>query len=965
MFLLGFAILLNMALPSLTGRVVDASRRPVSHAEVRVTTADGRVYESTTNDRGVFRFEVSGRFQIEISHPGFRSIQSNLITLRDGDYQTEINLLPGDSETMDPVDLKTQEQQTAEDRADPNAREALPKSDRLFGLRGGVNVTKIGEGSTQQWLATKGNVFTSSSTATTVTANTDFSADLGDSTTADDALPTGEDVFHGNLHHFMRNDALNARNYFDPPNAPIPPFEYNFFGGDAGGKVRNGTYLYAQYWGLRIGQSITRTAVVPHPAWLEGNFSDVPQQLIDPDTGFPFPGNQIPKERFNATGLSLARLYPAPNAPDLPVQNYRGVAKLTTAADSFGFRVDHRVSVSDEAFIEYQFSRDTTDDPFNLLSGITNLPFYGVRDALQTHSIRINNSHVFATGLIQETRFSFAYLKQPRTILSQTALPAVMFTGLSSLGHAPNLPQERRNRSIEVLNNWMWQHKNSSTKAGVEFRYFPLHASMDLYSRGQFQFTSAVFTGQQFANLLLGYPTNALRIDGNSARDFRTWTLSFYAQHERIVRNGLSVNWGVRYDYQSPFTEDHGLAANFDPSTDTMVRLGQGEFRHDLYQPDLNNWAPRLGLTWQPANNTVFRAGYGIFYDTLSAGDSLFLLGLNPPFVKFDLHNNPPNVPIFTIDTAFASRLETPHPSVFSTSSQVPNPYVQQWNLSLERALPWDLVLDLGYYGQKGTRLRRQVNINQPAPGPLDTLEERRPFANFGNIFQFETSASSIGHAAEVRINRRFRNSIAFDVDYRFSRLIDDATLISVLPQDSHNLHAERGLADFQMKHRLTFDFAASLPSVRWVKGWQLHGVGVRQSGTPLSAFLDADVAGTGSPIVNRPDLVHNPNIDNPTPSPFFDKTAFQTPAPGHFGNSGRNVIIGPGTWNLDLALSRILRLSDAMKLQFRGDAYNVLNHPNFIAPPSIQNFADQPDFGAVLVARSPRILQFGLKFLW
>jgi hypothetical protein len=167
------------------------------------------------------------------------------------------------------------------------------------------------------------------------------------------------------------------------------------------------------------------------------------------------------------------------------------------------------------------------------------------------------------------------------------------------------------------------------------------------------------------------------------------------------------------------------------------------------------------------------------------------------------------------------------------------------------------------------------------------------------------------------------------------------------------------------MKHRLVFSGTYNLPSLRLTRGWQLQAMGTLQSGTPLSAIIGSDVSGTGSPIVNRPDLVADPNISNPTADRYFDPLAFRIPEAGSFGNSGRNVIIGPGIWNVDAALSRTLRISDSTRAQFRADFYNVLNHPNLVAPPSMQNFADSPEFGALFVARSPRILQFGLKFLW
>jgi hypothetical protein len=167
------------------------------------------------------------------------------------------------------------------------------------------------------------------------------------------------------------------------------------------------------------------------------------------------------------------------------------------------------------------------------------------------------------------------------------------------------------------------------------------------------------------------------------------------------------------------------------------------------------------------------------------------------------------------------------------------------------------------------------------------------------------------------------------------------------------------------MKHRLVTSATYNLPSISVLRGWQLQAIGTFQSGMPLSALVGTDNAGTGSPIVNRPDLVGDPNIDDPTSARFFNTAAFAIPPSGRFGTSGRNVIIGPGGQNVDAALIRTIRMSDFTRMQLRADFYNLLNHPNLVAPPSTQNFADSSDFGALFVARSPRILQFGLKFLW
>jgi hypothetical protein len=262
--------------------------------------------------------------------------------------------------------------------------------------------------------------------------------------------------------------------------------------------------------------------------------------------------------------------------------------------------------------------------------------------------------------------------------------------------------------------------------------------------------------------------------------------------------------------------------------------------------------------------------------------------------------------------------------------------------------------------------------LNQPAAGDAVTLEDRRPFPDFRNIFQFETSASSSSHALDLGAVVRSFHGLTLAAGYRFARSIDDATLISVLPQNSHDLDSERGLSDFDVRHRLTLDGSYTLPTPAWLSAvpyvngdWRIQWTGLMQSGMPLSAILGTDVSGTGSPIVNRPDLIGDPRVEDPTPERFFNTDAFGIPEFGRFGTSGRNVIPGPGLVNVDVALLRDFRLSERIRGQFRIDAYNVFNRPNFIAPPTMQNFVDSPDFGALFVARSPRVMQLGMQIYW
>ena len=507
------------------GTVIDESGSPVAQAEVRLTFGGGRTMISTTGDTGAFSLEISGRFELEVSRAGFRTVRTTTLTLASGAaYGIDIVLLSGDPADVELVELLLEDPVQFGDGTGPSVREDLPRSDRLFGLRGGLNVSGIAEGSSQQWIAASGSVFASSASASALIDSSDFSAEFSTNVGIDDSLPTGGPGFNGNVYYFHRNDALNARNFFDAPDQPIPPFKYHFFGAQTGGQLREGTFAFARYWGLRVRQSITRVATVPNPAWVRGDFSSLTGPILDPETGFPFPGNIIPSDRLSPKGVDLAALFPEPNSPGSDIQNFRSVAKLNTVADAFGVRIDHRTTVADETSIEYQYSRDTTDDPFNLVTGITNLPGFGVRDALDTQTLSLSNTHVFSTRLLHQIGFSFGHLRQPRTIQAAVGTPAVIITEFSNVGHATNIPQERKNRTYELSNDVSWLHGSRNTKFGGSIRYFSFDAFMDLLSRGQFQFSGGSFSNNALANLLLGLPANALRIQGDTGRKFGTWT---------------------------------------------------------------------------------------------------------------------------------------------------------------------------------------------------------------------------------------------------------------------------------------------------------------------------------------------------------------------------------------------------------------------------------------------------------
>ena len=246
---------------TLTGFVTDVAGVPLGDSRVRLFLDDGRILEYPTGSNGEFTLEIAGSFEIEIGHAGYRSVRTVPATLAPGGtYQVEFPLLEGDPVDFETVELLLEDSLPFARAPGPGFREDLPRSDRLFGLRGGINVSGIAEGSSQQWIAASGNVFASSPSASVLIESLDFSADYGPYAGVDDSLPPGGTRFNGDLYYFHRNDAVNARNYFDRPDEPIPPFKYHFFGAEAGGALRDETFGFIRYWGLRMRQSVTRAA---------------------------------------------------------------------------------------------------------------------------------------------------------------------------------------------------------------------------------------------------------------------------------------------------------------------------------------------------------------------------------------------------------------------------------------------------------------------------------------------------------------------------------------------------------------------------------------------------------------------------------------------------------------------------------------------------------------------------------
>jgi len=491
--------------------------------------------------------------------------------------------------------------------------------------------------------------------------------------------------------------------------------------------------------------------------------------------------------------------------------------------------------------------------------------------------------------------------------------------------------------------------------------------------------------------LLLGFPllTSVARVD--NPQHLRTNSYNFFLNDSFRVRPRLTINAGLRYEYNSPPTDTEDRANVYDTFSRSLVQVGTNGVPRGGFEPDRNNFAPRLGLAWTIGEDeaTVLRAGYGVYYDQspLAPGEALYF---NSPYFDNNIFFSLPGLPL-TLSNPFPSFFPFPLPdSALAIQRDLRTAYMQHWNLNVQRQFGRNSVLEVGYVGSKGTKLLTARDINQPAPSvlPPGLPFVPRPDPRFDDIDLLESRANSNYHSLQARFQQRLSRGLATLVSYTWSKSIDDASSFFTsagdpnFPQNSNDARAERGRSNFDVRHRLSASYSYDLPFGKgrahladdgWVStllsGWQTFGIVTLQTGRPFTVALlsEIDNSGTGRSILgfganDRPNVVGDPRIGNRSPGQWFNQSAFAFPAPGTFGNAGRNILEGPGYANVNASLVKNTAISEQFNLQFRAEVFNLFNHPNFNLP---DNFLGSPTFGQILSARDPRHIQFGVKLLF
>lgn len=618
----------------------------------------------------------------------------------------------------------------------------------------------------------------------------------------------------------------------------------------------------------------------------------------------------------------------------------------------------------------YAFQRDVRNEPN--LQGNTIPGFVDDRSG-RRQIFTLNETHIFGSQLVNEARFGFnrIFVKLiPSTQLNpadiginnginqRIGLPELRIGGGGlNFGGPAIIPSVRGDTTFVVSNSLSYLRGRHSMKVGGEFRRF-LSNSVQL-DPGTFVFPT-------IASFIAGNATSFSITLGDRAASISQGALSFFAQHSVQWNSNLMFELGFRYEWNMSPTERYDRFIVFDPTSVSLLRVGA-----DLNQPyktNAQNLEPRVGFAWDPFRDgrTSLRAGYAIQVEQPVA-NAVTSTAANPPLATpltvtgtIRLDN--------AINLARAAGL-----SPVSVDHNLENTYVQTWNLNLQRELIADLAVMIGYFGSKGTHLRLSRNINQPDGGlrpfpRLSTSSPILPGATLGNITQVEGSGNSSYNAFWATATERFSRGLQFNASYTWSKSIDYNSLTSpptiVTVQDSYNLRNDRGLSDFDARHRMVLSGICELPLTgnKFLSGWQLATILQLQTGNPVN-LVTANNTVNGVANTLRPDVIGSVAAIGSVEQ-WFHPTAFI--AVSRFGNLGRNVIIGPGFNNVDFSIVKNTKLREGINLQFRTEIFDVFNHANFGQPGRVVGSAT---FARIINTRFPtgdsgssRQVQFALK---
>ncbi len=1029
---------------SMVGNVRDVSGAVIPQAEVSAQNMETSFTRSTMSDEtGAYLITnlPVGTYMVTVQKQGFSKVVEKGITLEvDQNARVDVALTVGDvtqsvTVTAESTGVETRSAATGElvDRTriqelPLNGRNAMALAQVAPGVisvtaptivsqsRSGPTITVAGGRNTQNEFRIDGisNKNLTQNTALNfpspdalqefVIMTGNYSAEFGRNSggVIMGVTRAGGNDFHASLWEYLRNTDLNARNFFSTSKPSLVQNQYGFTAG--GHIIRNKLFYFGSFQGTQIRQSqLLATARPPTALERAGDFSQSTTKPNDPLTGQPFPNAVIPSTRFDVTSIAVMNKYmPPANTVD---GRWVDLNPEPSTNNQYLGRVDYILSSKNTA--DFRYFRDNSDLKFQT-GGIA--PYAPNDQSLQVGNWAFHDTHTFSPTLLNELRLGVsrdnslvgvtdhAQLSDfgavfPGVITPQ--MPNINVSGYYSLG-TTDIFSEHEN-VYQIGDNLRWFRGKHSVSVGGEWERTEELNRGSSGNEGSFTF-SGYASGNTWADYLLGKPSTMTQASPYE-RLVKGWDWYAFVEDDIRLTPRLTVNLGLRYQFFEPYhavysrtnTYKAGQQSTVNPNAPLgMVFPGDAGVLPGLVPADKNNFAPRVGLAWDPLGNgrLSIRAAYGLFYEDMRS-DIWTYPAVNQPFVISDTVPAP-----FSFNNPFRGTVD-PFPYVYSPATAkfsfpmslftVPgptlnSPYVHDLNFTVEKALPKNMVVKAGYVGKLEHNLLQMLQENPavyiPGQSTLANTNNRRILlpGTYASFRQIATNSNASYQSLEASLSRRFSHGLTFLGAYTFGKLLDyySAQNLGQTPQNPYNERLDRSRSDEDRNHVFAGSFVYDIPFLRdgksWMSkglgGWSLSGLVTAATGLPVYVISGQDNSLTGVGF-DRPNLVGNPILSHANTAAliheFFNTAAFSANQPGQYGTAGRNLFSGPGTFNTNLSLVKSFRIGERLgALQFRAEFFNAFNNVNFGQPDG--NFVDKT-FGQISTAADPRVIQFALRY--
>ncbi len=1100
----------------ITGTVTDSSAAAINGATVTITnTATNQVRRLTTNEAGNYTlpYLVPGPYTVQAGAPNFKSAIQKDIDLQVGAVKrVDLSLQLG--AVTESIEVTSASSQIASENAaigtviETKRIAELPLNGRdylqlvkispnvTFGMGASAEAAvRVGGDRAAESIAVAGQRIEFNYYTLDGVSNVDTTYNLFEVRPSIDALQEfkvltgvfsaqygratsqvsvttkpGSNEFHGTAFEFLRNSALDARNW-NQTGSLKNPFRRNQYGFTLGGRlIRDKLFFMSNFESLRDRKTTQQLANVATTRMRAGDFGAV-RTIFDPasrtfTTGAsgnqlavsatPFPNNVIPVTRFSPVALNLLQYYPTQTVPgDVIPNNFVRQVPAPTSWDQFTQRIDYNQNANSSWFGRFSWG----DEFVRQLS-----VFPDQQGTIQTRTIQtvLSNTRILSPRIVNEARFGYSqFINDDLTYFSGTldatgklgigglspelpimwGVPSIGFTqGLTGFGDPVQEPTSVHNHTFQGVDNVSIIHGTHTIQFGGEIRRDRFNEIGDAFVRGSFSFAptatsnpaAATTTGYDFADFMLGQINTAIQSSGRAQAQLRSTSTSLYVEDAWKIRPRLTMTLGLRHEYYQPWHDKYRGWMNaqmFDPGvgpngllpntkTPILTRPGSGDFYQGmsfhftdsiptqagdqylgnaLVASHALNFAPRLGLSYSPSDRLTVRAGWGMFFvrDTTEPRyDMARNLGGR------ETYNTNVNTPNSLLAAPFAavpavcsgwSGNCVAQPFVLSNNAAGQIPYVFQYVFNVQYQLDKNTVVEVGYQGSQGHRLEalRQWNeaVFRTGPGDSSTIVQRRPWGNaYAEINQLDNFVNSSYNAGSVKFQRRLSAGLTYLAAFTYSKSIDNASAIRFAsgdiqePISSYNPQGSRAASTFDVPRLFVTSVLYQLPvgpnhlfgrqmgpAAKILEGWQVGGILTLSDGSPLTVGYIGDPANVGNTGGQVPDATGiSPIPANRSAQQFWNIQAFNATNPQlqyRFGNVGRNTLRQPGIRQFDFSLLKDTRIRERHTLQFRFEAFNFPNHPNWNPPPV--NVLSPATFGVVTSARTMRDLQFSLKYIF